>query len=509
LCAGDGAISATLVKIANPPCYATNFRFGRDAFIETSYTTGNRHVCVIKNVTSTTQLSSLACPDGAPMISRSLILALALLAPLSATAQKVRFIGTGMVDGTGSDLSGLPSALLEDGISPMNGLNGFGSALAYTGAGNRYLMLADRGPNKVEFKGGEAVDNTTSYPNRYQTFDITVVQDTARATGWRVDMKHVGTTLLKNPAGEQFLGISTAFGARGKLNRRLDPEGVRIAPDGTVWVSDEYGPYILQFDQSGREIGELEAPDGFTIAQPAANAKIEMGSNKIGRVTNRGGEGLAITPDGRYLAMAMQSPLIQDGGLKGLNTRIIVYDLNDKAAKPRQFIYPLDDTKMAISEILAIDDARFLVDERDGAVGEAGRKLLYLVDIGQSPAATELTSADYVGTSGKILPNAGLPQNVVALRKILFADIGDLLNAAEKDGKHPYANSRGLPDKIEGYAWGPDLPNGERLLLASNDNDFDNLRTGFPNYVFAFAVPTANVPGFVANRLDEGVRFGP
>jgi hypothetical protein len=94
-------------------------------------------------------------------------------------------------------------------------------------------------------------------------------------------MKRVGTTLLKNPAGEQFLGISTAFGAPGKLNRRLDPEGVRIAPDGAVWVSDEYGPYILQFDQSGRETGELEAPDVFTIAQPAANAKIEMGSNNI------------------------------------------------------------------------------------------------------------------------------------------------------------------------------------------------------------------------------------
>ncbi len=438
-----------------------------------------------------------------------LIAALALGTAFGARAQEVRFLGTGMIDGRGSDLSGLPSTLLEDGMSPLNGLNGFGSALAYTGFENRYLLLPDRGPNKVEYQGGAAVDNTTSYPNRYQTFDIAVVQDAAQPTGWRVDMKHVATTLLKNGAGEQYLGISTAMATPGQLNRRFDPEGVRVAPDGALWVSDEYGPYILQFDQAGREIGALAAPEGFSIATPAANAKLEMQSNKVGRATNRGAEGLAITPDGRYMAIAMQSPLIQDGGLKGLNSRIVIYDLQDKAAKPRQFIYPLDDTKLAVSEILAVDNTRFLVNERDGVPGAAGRKLLYLVDIAQTPAPTELTAAGYVGAVSKTLPETGLPQDVVALRKTLLADIGNLLNVAEREGKGAYANARGLPDKIEGYAWGPDLPNGDHLLLACNDNDFESVATGFPNYVFAFAVPAAKLPGVIVNRLASGVRFGP
>ena len=254
------------------------------------------------------------------MFRPALVLILALLAPLCAAAQEVRFIGTATIDGKGTDLSGLPATLLEDGMSPLNGLNGFGSGLAYSGFANRYVLLADRGPNKVEYKGGEAVDNTTSYPNRFQTFDITVVQDSSRPTGWRVDMTHVGTTLLKNVAGDQYVGISTALAAPGQPNRRLDPEGIRVAPDGSVWVSDEYGPYILHFDQTGREIGALPAPEGFTVAKPAANAKLEMQANTIGRVTNRGAEGLTITPDGRYLAIAMQSPLVQDGGLKGLNS---------------------------------------------------------------------------------------------------------------------------------------------------------------------------------------------
>ncbi len=444
------------------------------------------------------------------MLFRSaLLIGLMAAAPASVCAQGVQFIGSAYLDGKGTDKSGLPASQLEDGVSPMNGLNGIGSGMAYTGFQNRFILLPDRGPNKIEYKGGAEVDFTTSYPNRIQTFDIKVVQDTTRPTGWRVDLSHVATTLLKNTVGEQYIGISTAFAAEGKANHRLDSEGVGVAPDGTFWVSDEYGPHILQFDQTGRQIGMLKAPDGFEIATPGPNLKTEMQTNKIGRATNRGAEGLTITPSGRYLAIAMQSPLIQDGGQKGLNSRIVIYDLQNKATVPRQFIYPFDDTKMGISEILAVDETRFLVDERDAAAGTNGRKLLYLVDINQEEKPTDLATAGYVGTHGKTLPETGLPEGFVALKKTLFVDIGKLLNQAQGDGKGAFANARGLPDKIEGYAWGPDLPNGDHLLLACNDNDFDSLETGFPNYIWAFAVSPSVLPGVKINRLNDGIKFGP
>ena len=444
------------------------------------------------------------------MLSKTtLIISFLALTSISASAQDVRFIGTGYLDGKSTDKSGLPATLLEDGVSPMNGLNGIGSGMTYTGYQNRFVLLPDRGPNKVEYKGGAEVDFTTSYANRIQTFDIKVVQDAGRPTGWRIDLAHVGTTLLKTASGEQYIGISTAFANDGKPNRRLDSEGIGIAPDGTIWISDEYGPHILQFDQTGKQMGRLSAPAGFEIATPGPNLKTEMQNNKVGRATNRGAEGLTITPGGRNLAIAMQSPLIQDGGQKGLNSRIVIYDLQNKTAAPRQFIYPFDDTKMGISEILAVDETRFLVNERDAAVGANGRKLLYLVDINQSDKPTELTAAGYVGATAKTLPESGQPEGVVALKKTLFADIGKMLNKAQEDGKGAFANARGLPDKIEGYAWGPDLPNGDHLLLACNDNDFDSLETGFPNYIFAFAVSPSVLPGLKINKLNQGVTFGP
>ena len=222
------------------------------------------------------------------MLSRTaLLVGLIALSPISAAAQGVQFIGSGYLDGKGIDRSGLPPTLLEDGVSPMNGLNGIGSGMAYTGQKNRFILLPDRGPNKVEYKGGAEVDFTTSYPNRIQTFDIQVVQDASRPTGWRVDLAHVGTTLLKNGEGEQYIGISTAFAKDGKSNRRLDSEGIALAPDGTFWISDEYGPHILQFDQTGKQIGQLKAPEGFEIANPGPNLKTEMATNKIGRASCR------------------------------------------------------------------------------------------------------------------------------------------------------------------------------------------------------------------------------
>src|SRR5690348_14160959 len=144
------------------------------------------------------------------VVAGSLIAGLASLLPSSASAAGITFIGEAVIPGTGTDLSGLPGTILEDGVSPQNGLNGFGSAIAYAG-NDQYFLLADRGPNKVAYPGGAAVDNTTSYDNRYQVFNIKVTPDAASNTGYSVVAVNQGTTLLKNAQGVQYTGLSTGF----------------------------------------------------------------------------------------------------------------------------------------------------------------------------------------------------------------------------------------------------------------------------------------------------------
>ncbi|HUO10520.1 MAG TPA: esterase-like activity of phytase family protein [Phycisphaerae bacterium] len=432
-------------------------------------------------------------------LSTAALLALAT----SAASAAVTYIGDAIIPGNGTDLSGLPATILEDGVSRQNELSGFGSGLAYAG-GNTFYALADRGPNKVAYTGGAAVDNTTSWDNRYQQFQINVTPNGTMTNGvyssYTVNATNSATTLLSNSQGVQYIGLSTAFSTNPNIeNHRLDPEGIRVAPDGTTWISDEYGPYILHFNQQGQEIGSLPLPAGFQIANPGPTATYEAANNTTGRTTNRGAEGLAISPDGKTLVVMMQSSLTQDGGLNGTNDRVLVYDLTNPSAAPRQYLYQLDSKATPISELLAVNNHQFLVDERDGNGGASGIKKLYSIDISQPTAPTDLTSTAYAGTTATNgLPTTGTPAGVTPLTKTLFADIGQLLNNASPS---PFSNvdgTNGLPDKIEGYAWGPDLPDGRHLLLATNDNDFAQPGTvpGYANYIFAFAVDSSDVPNF-------------
>jgi len=181
----------------------------------------------------------------------------------------------------------------------------------------------------VAYAGGAAVDNTTSFPCRFQRFAISLSPlgslNGGRYDSFSVSASLVGTTLLKTPKGAQYIGLSTAFSADSTVeNRRLDPEGIRVAPDGTFWISDEYGPWVLHFDAQGHQIGALSVPAGFRDSVQGATGAHEDSVNATGRTSNKGAEGLALTPDGTTLAVLMQSPLLQDSGTNGVSNRLLV-----------------------------------------------------------------------------------------------------------------------------------------------------------------------------------------
>src|SRR5262249_49851577 len=140
-----------------------------------------------------------------------------------------------------------------------------------------------------------------------------------------------------------------------------DSEGLVAMPDGSFYVSDEYGPFITHFDSTGKTIDRLSPLDG--------SLPIELQN----RLPNRGMEGLTITPDGTMLVGMMQSALNQPDNLsidpKKINiTRLITYQLVGTPGNPvgtvHEYIYQLDGSaKTANSELTALDDTHFLVDE--------------------------------------------------------------------------------------------------------------------------------------------------
>jgi hypothetical protein len=56
-----------------------------------------------------------------------------------------------------------------------------------------------------------------------------------------------------------------------------------------------------------------------------------------------------------------------------------------------------------------------------------------------------------------------------------------------------------FPEKIEGLAFGPDLPDGRRLLLVTTDND---LRADVESWIWAFAIERQRLPTFRSQAPD-------
>ncbi len=397
----------------------------------------------------------------------------------------VMYIGRASIAGKAPDKSKLPGNITtvsgaDSGIAQAT-FGSAGSAIDYTGHDGLYLMASDRGP-----RNGDA-----SYLDRVQMVRIVVHPGAAVP----VEVENTATTLLTTAEGKYFTGAANAYvGGKGfaeKQTLRLDPEGIRCLPDGSFWISDEYGPYVLHFDATGKQIGAFDVPAKYGVTIASADETAELSSNKIGRQPNRGMEGLAITPDGKTLVGLMQNCLLQDHALdKDLKrvskfSRILTMNLVDHST--HEYIYPLQSEKYGLNEILAIDAHQFLVIERDGKEGaEAKAKYIQKIDLTDAtdiskPFTKDGKTLDYSGTTATNgLPAEGPIEGATLPKKTLFLD---MLSAA---GGLSQAE---LPEKIEGLAWGPDFENGDKLLIITSDNDF---RPEQPTYFYAYRVKLSN-----------------
>ncbi|MGH8499003.1 MAG: esterase-like activity of phytase family protein, partial [Methylococcales bacterium] len=179
----------------------------------------------------------------------------------------VELIAIGRIDPSYQDLSTRTAGPLESGV-PGNMLGSLGSGLAYAGD-NIFIAIPDRGPNATPYD--PAIDDTTSYINRFQTLNLSLAANpdydslVVGSLPYILSPFLTATTLLSSTLplsygvdGEPalntvnkyyFTGRSDNFNpARQSINPfhgRFDPEGVRVSNDGkSVFISDEYGPYV-------------------------------------------------------------------------------------------------------------------------------------------------------------------------------------------------------------------------------------------------------------------------
>jgi hypothetical protein len=372
----------------------------------------------------------------------------------------------------------LPSLGTFGGVNLTGG--GYGSSL-YPDPGHlgEFYGLEDRGPNVGAADGS----NVEPIP----TFDPSIGLFRFGSDGRAVMLRQIP---LRDASGHPYSGLVNSQNPTGEtiedLNGHVlaqdpngyDSEGLVAMPDGTFWVSDEYGPFVTHFDRDGRAISRLSPLDG------------SLPRELVNRVPNRGMEGLTITPDGKMLVGMMQSAL-QQPDLNGSNAknlapvRIVTYNLRTHAL--HEYLYLLHNPKQtgtAVSEITALSDSTFLVDERDGNFPAAGGfKQIWKIDLSGATDVgpdARVTGATYSATGGgllvggKTIEDLTLGENTAAAQATLTAagitpvssglylDIDGLLGTLDPQYRF-FAH-----DKVEGVA----ALDGGKTIVISNDSDF-------------------------------------
>jgi hypothetical protein len=150
----------------------------------------------------------------------------------------------------------------------------------------------------------------------------------------------------------------------------FDVESIVRDRDGSYWIGDEFGPYLLHADRAGRLLAPPVAlPDVRAPENPAGSPNLD---------SSKGFEGMATSPDGRFRYPLLEGTVTGDtpGDL-----RMYEFDARRGAYTDRRWTYRLDAPAHAIGDAVAVDADRFLIIERDNAQGDAAAvKRIYLAD---------------------------------------------------------------------------------------------------------------------------------
>ncbi len=141
---------------------------------------------------------------------------------------------------------------------------------------------------------------------------------------------------------------------------------------GRFWFSDEFGPFLFKTDANGVVLGpEIGIPGVFAPQNPF------RGDTPPNLRSSGGLEGLAISPDGKTLYPLLEGVVAGDPA----NTlRLYAFDVDSETFAPGYWLYPLTGG-VAIGDLTAIDDNRFLVIERDNRRGPAAQvKQIFSID---------------------------------------------------------------------------------------------------------------------------------
>lgn len=242
------------------------------------------------------------------------------------------------------------------------------SALLDAGEKDTYWAMPDNGYG--------AKDNSCQFVLRVDLVEVDYLTEKDGSD----EVEVLESVRLRDPDGKIPFPIFT----EGTEERLLtgwdfDPESMRIAKDGTWWFGDEFGPFLLHTDDTGRV---LEAP----IPLPGVKAPQDptRPEQPVNLRSSSGFEGMAISRNGKYLYPSLERSLDGDDPRRH---RIYEFDVRAGEYTGRTWSYRADapappEQEHVIGDMTALDGNRLLVIERDFLQGEKAQfDKVFVVDL--------------------------------------------------------------------------------------------------------------------------------
>ncbi|GGC82572.1 hypothetical protein GCM10011512_06650 [Tersicoccus solisilvae] len=204
-------------------------------------------------------------------------------------------------------------------------------------------------------------------PGTVRVLNFITLSDPRHRTGFPI--------VNENTAGRQLTGGD------------FDIESLQRGKDGSFWIGEEFGPFVLQFDANGRLLrAPLPFPGGGSPQNPRAGTGAPLTQ------ASGGFEAMAASRDGRYLY-----PVLEKATTTASDPRARVINQVDTRTgryTGRNWTYRVDTDENLVGDAQMMRDGSLLILERDDQDGDAAvTKRVYRVQLGRTEAGGTLAKS--------------------------------------------------------------------------------------------------------------------
>jgi hypothetical protein len=199
-------------------------------------------------------------------------------------------------------------------------------------------------------------------------------------------VERISTTFLHDPDRKvPFRIVNENTPKRYLTGSDFDIESIQPIGDA-LWFGDEFGPFLIKTDRAGKVLQVFEtkvdgkrvrSPDHPSLGMPAVPGPVKFEVRR-----SKGFEGMAASPDGKFLYPLLEGPLLVEttgepeakDGKRFL--RILEFDVAKGEFTGKSFKYPLEAPNNAIGDFNLIDATSGLIIERDDSEGDSAQACL-------------------------------------------------------------------------------------------------------------------------------------